>query len=142
MPAYIQIEDLGADIPAKFLTQALDDNGDGAADVGAWDLVATTASEDVDAYLEGRFAVPFVAPVPALVKSATRVFALEKLYAKRGVTGNANPWTKKADGLRELLTAIVNCEKPLNVNLGRAKPSASVIAETAKTHSSNGNLSF
>ncbi len=141
--AYITIEDLGAEIPTKFLTQALDDNGDGAADAGAWDAIATAASDDVDAFLAGRFTTPFGqgnAPIPPLVKRATRIFALEKLYLKRGITNN--PWTKQADAMRDKLTAVGNGEQPLALPIQRGRPSATAISEKAKTTSGSGKLSI
>jgi hypothetical protein len=65
---------------------------------------------------------------------------LEKLYLKRGFSGDANPWTKQADALREQLTDIGNGEHPLSMAIPRGKPSASIITEKSKTHSSSGGL--
>lgn len=140
MPAYINIEDLAGEIPQEFLTQALDDNSDGVADDGAWAAIAAAASEDVDALLSGRYATPFSAPIPALVKRATRVFSLEKLYLKRGVSGDRNPWTKQADDLRALLQKIALGEAALDIEIVRGKPSATIITEKSRTHSSEGKL--
>jgi phage gp36-like protein len=140
MPAYITIEDLAGEIPDAFLVEALDDNGDGLADAGAFDTIALKASGDVDALLSGRYSVPFTGTIPALVKQAARVFVLEMLYKKRGVADNANPWSTRANQLRSQLAAIANGTGSLDIKIPRAKPSGTVITERSKTFSSNGSL--
>lgn len=138
MSAYVELTDLKGEIPDEFLTQALDDDGDGVADSGVWDQIAAQASTDVDAFIGGRYTVPLSAPIPATVSRAARIFALEKLYLRRGV--QPNPWKAQADELRALLGKIGTGEVPLSVAVNRAKPSGTVISETARTHSPNGNL--
>lgn len=136
--AYVELTDLKGDIPDEFLTQALDDDGDGEADAGNWDAVANKASEDVDAFLESRFPVPFATPYPAVVKRSARIFALEKLYLKRGV--QPNPWTKQADAMRDKLEKIGNGDEPLSAAVSPSTPSGAVISSPSKTHSADGSL--
>ena len=136
MSVYVTIEDLGAEIPAKFLSQALHDSPtDGLTDAQAFAPIAATASADVDALLGDRFVVPFTGLIPALVKRAARIFTLEKLYLRRGLVGPTNPWTKQADELR---TTLRTCGKGILVQT--QKPSATAITEQAKSVSRFGNL--
>lgn len=133
--SYIELADLGSDIPLKFLRQAIHDSAtDGLTDAQAFAPVAAKASEDVDALMGDRFTVPFVI-IPPLVKRAARIFALEKLYLKRGIAGAANPWSKQAGDLRETLRT---CGKGILVQT--TKPSATAITEPAKTFSRSGSL--
>jgi len=135
--SYVELADLAAEIPQKFLKQALHDSPtDGLTDAQAFAPIALTASGDVDALLSDRFEVPFTTTVPALVILAARIFSLEKLYLRRGLVGVANPWSKQADELRSTLKT---CGKGILVQT--QKPSAIAITEQAKTFSHGHNLS-
>ncbi len=135
---YIALTDLEGSVPPDFLVQALDDDRDGVID--AWDAVCDQACEAVDGVLGSRFSVPF-SPVPAVVKRAARVFALEIVYLRRGIKGEDNPWTAQADDIRKQLTAISEGKTPLGPSIERAQPSVSVVTEPAKTSSANNHLS-
>ncbi|MBU4460298.1 MAG: DUF1320 domain-containing protein, partial [Verrucomicrobia bacterium] len=76
---YVTKADLEGLIPPQFITEALDDDGDGVEDAGLWDKVAAQAGEAVDALLGQRFEVPFAAPVPPLVSQAAKIFAASAL---------------------------------------------------------------
>lgn len=103
--AYIEIQHLDGEIPPEFLTQALDDDSDGVID--AWERVQTSACEEVDALLEGRFAVPLtLSPLPKIIKRAAVAFACELCYRRRGTPDNVNPWKGRADALRKTLSMI------------------------------------
>ena len=139
MPAYVTIADLAADIPLKFLRQAIHDSAtDGLTDDQAFVPVADKASEDVDALLSDRFIVPFVGTIPKLVRRAARIFALEKLYLKRGIAGTSNPWSQQAGEIRDDLRT---CGKGILVQQTTGKPSATAITEQARTFSRGRNLS-
>lgn len=131
-----------ADIPSEFLTQALDDNGDGLEDDDLFDTILATAAEEIDSYLEGRYALP-ITPVPMLLAAAAKVFVLETLYSRRGYSADTdpiNPWSARATGYRERLKAIANGDEALRVNTEKAAPSITVISEPARTHSRSGRL--
>lgn len=128
---YFDLPDLEALIPADFLTQALDDDGDGQVD--AWEVVRTGACREVDAILGVRYAVPFAAPLPAVVVHAAVTFAAEACYVRRGVTGEKNPFTKAADASRKQLREIAAGALPLDPTIPRARPSASIITEPSRT---------
>jgi phage gp36-like protein len=137
---YVALIDLHGQIPPEFLTQALDDNGDGTADAGIWDAVAAAAAAEVDGMLGQRYAVPFSYPYPALVAHAARLFALDALYKRRGLSGDKNPWEKSADDMRTKLGKVGAGKEPLGPGYDRAKASVSVVKETSKTTSRTGRI--
>lgn len=116
---YLTLADLNGQIPPQFLIQALDDDNDGVVD--AWDQVQTAVQEDVDALLEGRFAVPLTLdPMPRIIKRACVAFACELCYRRRGTADADNPWKSRADAFRKTLGMI---------NVGDLKLSVSPNAE-------------
>lgn len=133
---YVELANLKGRIPEPFLTQALDDDNDGAVD--AWAEVQAQACNDVDAPLSGRYSTPLPAPYPAIAVRAAQVFAAELCYLRRSVS--PNPWTAQADELRKTLAAIGAGDEPLTPVLQRAQPSGTVIGEPARTFSKRGAL--
>ena len=132
-----------ADIPPSFLLDALDDDRDGVEDTGLYDQLAENASAEVDGYLEGRYGVPFTGTLPALVVTASRIFCLEGLYARRGYTRKSdppNPWTGRADDIRARLERIAAGKEPLVVDA--SGPSVDVVTEPSRTHSTGGKMGY
>lgn len=144
MPAdYVTLDSLRALLPAQHILEALDDDNDGAEDDGVWDTIAAAAQEGVDGLLSGRFAVPFSAPVPALVLQAAKIFAAEIIYQRRGVEADKNPWTSQAKALRLRLTELGDSNAPAPTDFpGVAKAAAVIIGETARTFSGSGRMSL
>ncbi len=102
---YLELADLNGQIPPQFLVQALDDDNDGVVD--AWAQVQTSAADDVDALLEGRFTVPLTLdPLPKIIKRAAIAFACELCYRRRSTPDSDNPWKGRADSFRKILAAI------------------------------------
>ena len=141
---YCTRADLEAVIPPQFITQALDDNGDGTEDEGLFDTICDAIDATIDGYLSGRFATPFSAPVPPLVRDAARVFVSESLYQRRGYASDANPYTARANQLRKQLENIGNGNGslggvPTTGTTGR--PPISIVTEPSRTtpsHTING----
>ena len=128
--AYVELTDLTGQIPPQFLVQALDDNNDGVID--AWVVVQTAVQEDVDALLEGRFAVPLtLTPMPRIIKRACVAFACELCYRRRGTSDSDNPWKGRADAFRKTLGLITTGDIKLSVaphaEDAAVDPAASVI---------------
>lgn len=136
--AYCSYNDIAALIPPDFLVQALDDNGDGAADDGLFDTIEGLAEDDINAFLGVRYALPLDQPYPPVVVSAARALTCEKLYDRRGIGPDKNPWTAKANAARAVLKAISLGETPLAPDLNRADPSASIVTEPMITASHRG----
>lgn len=137
---YVEKVDLHGFLPPQFVVEALDDNGDGQVDEDSWAAVQKAAVQEVDGILGQRYKTPFKHPFPSIVTHAARIFAAEQLYARRGMAGDKNPWTARADEERKKLRLIAEGKAPLGPGFDRAKPSVSVISEPSKTHSKNTNV--
>lgn len=138
--AYIEKEDLYAAIPRQLVDQALNDDGIAEADAGAWECVAAAVQKAIDGPLSQRYAVPFTGTLPSLVTLAAFVFAAELIYLRRAVSGDNNPWTDRADKMRDRLADVAAGKAPLGPDWDREKDSISVITEDSKTHSADGKL--
>jgi phage gp36-like protein len=132
---YVVLADIEGRIPADYLTQALDDDGDGEAD--AWDKVAADAASAVDALVGMRYTVPVPAPYPALITEAAKVAACYLCYQRRGTSDETNPWRLRYDtyfGANGILSRVASGKLPLAPELERVKPSGSLISEPATTY--------
>lgn len=133
---YVTLANMNARLPAAFLVQAFDDNGDGAADAGVWDDVATSVADEINGILGVRFTTPFSNPIPAPVTSAAQILAAEALYNRRGFSGeDKNPHAALAKQHRATLAKIAAGELPLGPEIKRTAPSASAITEPSRASS-------
>lgn len=137
---YITQPEIAADLPPQHLIEALDDDGDGIADAGLFSQIEAAAAKEIDGLLGARYATPFAPPVPAVVASAARFFVLEKLYQRRGIASEQNPYTRQAAAMRSRLGRIGQGEEPLTPEFVRTRPPVSVVTEPAKTTSTAGHL--
>ena len=116
-------------IPAADLTDALDDDRDGAADEGLLDTIIETAGNAVDAFLSGLFEVPFATP-PAVVQEAALIFCCEAIYARRLSADKINPFTARANAWRARLEKIGNGDLTLDAATEKPNTPGAVITET------------
>ena len=128
------MSDLTGLIPGKFLIEALDDNGDGAADSAVLDQVIADAGSLVDGIIGG----PLGNPMPAKVVNAAKFFAVEILYKRRGKE-ESNPYKKNADAARADLADVANGKSVLVPTITPGKPSITAITEpsTVKPRGTN-----
>lgn len=130
MPYIIQ-DDLLADIPEVSLTEALDDDSDGIADAGAWDDVYNAVEIDLHALIKsvGK-SVPVLSDNLLFdsVVSAARYGCLSKLYTRRGMSGDKNPFSKQSAAALAALKALLG----LNQETGSATPSPSFTSNRRK----------
>jgi hypothetical protein len=126
-----QAELLG-DMPQALLTEALDDNRDGAADDDAWAAVQVAAEERIRSAFGGD------APAKHAIAAAhaRKVFLLEILYNRRGFTGDANPHTAAANRVEKRLEALAAGE--VSTDGGDAEPV--FIGQPAKVAGLRGNM--
>lgn len=139
--AYVTRAQITAKLPPQFLLQALDDNGDGTEDADLFDAVVSGADAEVDGILGQRFSVPFTGTVPPIVGQASLIFVLDTLYLRRGygTEANPNPVAGRAKDMRTKLQRIALGEEPLAPEASRSRPSVTVITETSRVYSGNGN---
>lgn len=119
---YFDLADLETLIPPQFLTQSLDDDGDG--DGEQFDFVRTAAQDAVDAVLSTRYTVPFSGTIPRIVKRAALVFAAKLCYERRGIHDDANPFTSQAADMGKLLMQIAMGKLPLDAATAAASDDA------------------
>jgi phage gp36-like protein len=100
-------------IPLPDLIDGTDDDRDGNPDEGRIASILDAASEEVDAFLEGNYTVP-LSPVPKLCKSATLIFAAERVYARRRHPDGTNPFKSRADDKRAHLGMVRDGKIMLN----------------------------
>lgn len=109
-----QIEDeLGGYVK---VAEALDDSGSGdrTAICAVLERVMQRASAAVDGFLAGRYVVP-LSPVPALATEAAVIFTCEIIFNRRRQTlDDKNPYTARADILRQELKDIADRKKSLD----------------------------
>jgi len=139
--AYTTLEQVYAKLPAQFVLEALDDDADGVLDEEVWESVSDGAAREVDGFLAMRYDVPFQPTLPAVVVTASLYFVLETLYDRRGITGEKNPYMKRADEQRTKLKQIGAGKLPLTPDRVKKTPSVSTVTEPARTSSAYGNLS-
>jgi len=120
---------IAAKIPSTVLTDALDDDGDGVEDAGAFDNVVAAASQEINGYLAGLFATPFEDPAPAKVAAAAFAFVCEAIYQRRSVTDDKNPYAKSAAWWREHLQAVGNRLQPFDAAVDKAFAPGAAITE-------------
>lgn len=131
---YLTMADLTGLIPGKFLIEALDDDGDGAADSAVLAQVIADASSLVDGIVGG----PFSNPLPAKVVNAAKYFAVEVLYKRRGKE-ESNPYKKDADAARSDLADVANGKAVLvpSITPGRPSITAIIAPSTIKPRGTN-----
>lgn len=141
--SYLTLAQMAAEMPADFIAQALDDEGEGDAAVIAdtFDTVQEAVSDKIHSYLSQRFETPFVDPVPPMVKQAARVFTGDMLYRRRGFKGDDNPFSEEEEKFCKLLSEIGAGERPLLAGKKQKTESVSTVTEAARTTSSQNYLS-
>jgi phage gp36-like protein len=138
--SYVNLTDLQGKIPTKDLTASLDDNGDGSIDNDVWSQIQNDVQTYIDGTLGQRFVVPFVSPIPPVVKLAAVTFALEQIYSRRTMADDKAPFVAQANLQRAKLAAIAAGTQPLAPEQHRAKPSAVVITEKSRVQGDRPNI--
>lgn len=134
--AYVIQAEIEAEVPPQHLTDALDDDRDGARDAGLLDQIIANASRQVDGFLATIYTVPFASP-PPVVRQAALVFVCEALYSRRERGGDANPWKARADAWREQLKLIGTTSMPLDATIAMAFPPGAVVSDAASVDSTS-----
>jgi len=119
-------------IPPVFLIEALDDDADGHEDSGLYDELAAAANAACDEFLARRYPVPMT-PVPAMVSNAAKIFAAEMIYQRRGLYGDKNPFTNRADAHRVTLENIATGKVTFGAAAAPTASPISIITESAGT---------
>lgn len=139
--AYITQTDLTGKIEARLINQALDDDGDGEADPGAWDRLYAAVEVAINGALAARYDVrAFRQPYPAAIVDFALTLAAEAIYARRGMTGDANPWKKPADMSRDRLEQIRIGKEFLSLDTQPADSGGMVVTVPSPLNSDPGRM--
>lgn len=114
---YVTQAQLETEIPAPHLADAVDDDREGGADTDKLDAILQKASDIVDGYIGALYEVPYGEPAPVACREAAFCFAGELIYARRGASSDANPFTKRAEAWREKLDLIGKGELKLDATI-------------------------
>lgn len=125
-------EELLGEMPEALQVQALDDNGDGMAEAAAWQAVHAAA----ESRLRGCFGGTVPAKHAVVSEHALKLFLLVILYNRRGMIGDANPYTSAADRAERRLEALASGEA--SVDGGDTEPV--FVGEPAKVAGLRGNM--
>jgi phage gp36-like protein len=136
--SYVDQSDLKGKIPDRDLISALDDNGDGSIDTDVWAQIQVDVQTYIDGTLGQRYVVPFVDPLPPVIKLAAVQLALEQIYSRRTMADEKAPFVLQANAQRSKLAAIAAGSQPLTPDTHRAKPTGVVITDSAKTQPRSG----
>lgn len=80
---YCNVDDLGQALPLEILIQLTDDANLGVVGTGRIDEAVATAGAEIDGWCAARYLVPFVDPVPALIRKCAIDVAIYNLYGRR-----------------------------------------------------------
>lgn len=129
---YLIRADIEAALPLQFITDALDDDGDHAEDIGLYDKLAAKIQAEIDGELSRRYTLP-LSTVPARLRSGAADLFCELLYKRRGIASDQNPHTAAASTFRTWLESVANGATSLLVGATPARPSISIISAPAGT---------
>ena len=115
---YITSAKLAAYIQHDLLVQGLDDANEGVIDEDQFALIYEAVENEVHGYLEGRYTVPFTNPIPKTILDACMVLCSEALWLRRGFASDQNPFSKRAQIIRDRLELIQNGK--INVSVSHA----------------------
>ncbi len=141
LPAYVTEDDLRPSLPAQWIVEAADDDGDGTGETMG--DICDAASDTVDSFLQGRYGLPITdATGLAKLKEAALARALWLCYQRRGRHGDANPyegewsrWAKKLEAIEQGKAELI-----ISAPAAAARPPAriSAVTKTMRTVPSSG----
>lgn len=141
MGDWITEEEFKGQLPARFVTAALDDDNDGSADSGVLSAIVTDAENWIDGYLEAAgIEKPVTASLHPRLKHSALKYALYTLYDRRGMSEQAERIYKEWIGpAMKWLEALSTRKENLTPAQGAANASStSIITETSKLHRTGG----
>ena len=141
---YITLDDLKPLIPSGWLTEALDDDSNGSAEM--FNGVRDAAELAVNGVLSLQYSVPIATPASfPFLKHVTSLEAARLCYARRGYEDKGFPHSASYEAAWKQLSQIGRGELQLGPaaqsQASLAKPRGSVITERSRIHSTTGAFS-
>lgn len=101
--AYCGQSDLLNYVDSVQLGAFTDDYSQGTLNTAILNSICQLASNQADSLVSSVYQVPFVGTIPIKIYTASVVFAVEMLYARRLTPGQVNPMTEVANHWRKTL---------------------------------------
>jgi len=120
---YCTLDDLKAQIPEQNLIDLTDDEGTGQINQSRVDAAIQNATDIINGYVGGRYAVPFD-PVPGLIRTIAVDITLYKLYERRFETEMPETMTMRYKNALKLLEQIQKGMIMLGVSASTGSESA------------------
>ena len=141
-PPYIgDFYDLSDKMPYAEIERALTDN-DGNDAIGVWGLIQTGVADEINGLLAPRYNRNTPDTLHPRLVTAAKWLTLETLFMRRGLYGEANPATSKADAerkaLREIGSGKVILDAVSPLPLAPTGAAAAATTENLKTRPSSG----
>ncbi len=124
---YSTVEDLKKLIDEQTLTALTDDEGSGSVNIERVNEAIDIADREIDAYLSGKFSVPFAEP-PEIIKNISAQMAIYHLFSRR-TEDYPKVWADKYENCLKLLEKIQSGEILLGDN-SLSKSSVKYISKT------------
>ena len=80
---------------------------------GLFDQLNTNVANEIEGILSAVYQVPFAAPYPPVVVSSSRVMLLYKIFERRSLKGNRNPYYSANRDAREMLIDFAESKRAL-----------------------------
>jgi phage gp36-like protein len=125
---YVTLNQLKAYLQEQLLAQGLDDSGENLVTEATFSLVSEAVERDVHGYLEGRYEVPFKTNVPNLVIHACLVLCAQAIYLRRGMGGDANPFSKAAESVRGRLSDVSQGKVQLSLQHATTQTAGAIVS--------------
>lgn len=137
--SYFSQSDLSALVPESWLTEGLDDTGDGTQD--AFTKVQTLAEARINGTLSARFATP----IDTSGNSGLAAFLLDLgchlaasiVFKRRGMKAEDFPFKDDLTRLLDRLDRIAGGSEPLSPVIDRSADSAEIISEDSRAWSAS-----
>ncbi len=133
--AYSTQTDIEEQLSQAELVQLTDDAGSGSVDTTVVDRAIADADDEVNSYLQERYAVP-ISPVPGLVRKLSVDIAIYNLFARRDL--DAPVRTQRYENAVRLLKGLARGE----ASLGVEPPPAEVHDEEVQTSRGESDRTF
>jgi phage gp36-like protein len=133
--AYSTQTDIEEQLSQSELIQLTDDAGSGSVDTSVVSRAIADADDEVNSYLQERYAVP-VSPAPGLVRKLSVDIAIYNLFARRDIEAPVR--TRRYEDAVRLLKALARGE----ASLGVEPPAAEVHDEDVQTSRGESERTF
>lgn len=137
---YLTLDELSSVLAQSVVDEGLTDKTGNLTKAKVFTNIHSTVADDIHFRISPRVGVPFYTNVPAIVKRAALIFAAEIIFERRKVAPKDNPFTQKANEMRERLDKIGAGKSAISSDISELQESVIFISKPSKTTSTFGRL--